>query len=120
MGISDSYKEYVIDQLGEVGSVTIKNMFGAAGIYFDGLIFGLIADDTLYFKVDDSNRSDYERTGMEPFKPFSDRSMIMPYYEVPVDILEDRELIADWASKALLASRNSKRKSGKGRLLCEE
>lgn len=120
MGINNSYKEYLIDQLGELGAVTIKNMFGGAGIYFEGFIFGLIADDTLYFKVDDSNRSDYERAGMEPFKPFSYRPMLMPYYEVPVDILEDRKQIADWASKALLVSRNSKRKSGKRRSQSEE
>jgi len=30
----------------------------------------------------------------------------MPYYEVPVDILENRELLAEWARKALIASRN--------------
>ncbi|WP_088188052.1 TfoX/Sxy family protein [Desulfosporosinus sp. FKA] len=119
MVISESFKEYVVDQLGKLGYVTVKKMFGGAGIYYDGLIFGLLADDTLYFKVDDSNKSDYIMAGMKPFKPFDDKSMVMPYYEVPVDILENREQLAEWALKSLLASRNNpakpkKRKPAKG------
>jgi DNA transformation protein len=58
MTVSESYKEYAVDQLGKLGFVTLKKMFGCAGIYYDGLIFGLLADDVLYFKVDDCNRSD--------------------------------------------------------------
>jgi Regulator of competence-specific genes len=116
MAVSESFKEYVVDQLGRLGYVTVKKMFGGAGIYYDGLIFGLLADDVLYFKVDDSNKLDYERAGMQPFKPFDDRPMLMPYYEVPVDIMENREQLAEWAIKALLASRNNNTRSKKPRL----
>ena len=56
MAVDESYKDYVVDQLGQLGFVTVKKMFGGAGIYYDGLIFGLLADDVLYFKVDDSNK----------------------------------------------------------------
>jgi DNA transformation protein len=115
MAISENFKEYVVDQLGKLGFVTVKKMFGGAGIYYDGLIFGLLADDVLYFKVDDSNRSDYEQAGMEPFQPFDDKPMVMQYYEVPVDILENRELLADWARKALSASKNRPAKPKKQR-----
>ena len=104
MAASENFKEYVLDQLRELESVTIKKMFGGYGIYADGLIFGLIADDILYFKVDDSNRSDYELAGTGPFKPFEDKPMLMPYYEVPVDILEDRTSLAGWSLKALRVS----------------
>lgn len=107
MAVSESYKDYVLDQLEPMGYVTIKKMFGGAGIYFDGLIFGLLADDVLYFKVDDSNRSDYEQAGMEQFKPFDDKPMVMPYYEVPIDVLEDRHTLLEWARKACLASKNN-------------
>ena len=116
MAISESYKEYVLEQLGKLGYVAVKKMFGGAGIYYEGLIFGLLADDVLYFKVDDSNKSDYERLGMEPFQPFDEKPMVMPYYEVPVDILENKELLADWARKSLLASRNKQAKPKKQRL----
>jgi DNA transformation protein len=76
-------------------------MFGGAGLYFDGLFFALVADDVLYFKVDDSNRSDYEAASMDPFCPFPDKPYAMQYYEVPIDVLENRDTLRDWAQKAL-------------------
>ena len=116
MAVSKNFKEYVVDQLGKLGYVTIKKMFGGAGIYYEGLIFGLLADDILYFKVDDSNKSDYLIAGMKSFKPFEDKPMVMPYYEVPVDILENREQLAEWAKKALIASVNNHTKPKKQKL----
>jgi DNA transformation protein and related proteins len=110
MAVSESYKEYVVDQLGKLGFATVKKMFGGAGIYYDGLIFGILADDILYFKVDDSNKSDYIMARMKPFKPFDDKPMLMPYYEVPVDILGNREQLAVWAMKSLLVYRNNSTK----------
>lgn len=107
MAVDEGYKDFVVDQLGKLGSVTVKKMFGGAGIYYDGLIFGLLGDDVLYFKVDDSNKSDYVRAGMEPFQPFDDKPLVMPYYEVPIDITENKELLADWAMKSLSVSRKS-------------
>lgn len=116
MAVSEGYKEYIVDQLGKLGYVTVKKMFGGAGIYNDGLIFGIIANDVLYFKVDDSNRSDYEGAGMKPFQPFDDKDTVMSYYEVPVDILENRESLADWARKSLFASINKSSKPKKRKL----
>lgn len=115
MAVDEGYKDYVVDQLGKLGFVTVKKMFGGAGIYYDGLIFGLLAGDILYFKVDDSNKLDYVRAGMEPFQPFDDKPMVMSYYEVPVDILENRELLAEWAKRALFASGNKLTKPKKPR-----
>jgi len=105
MVVSQSFADYIVDQLEQLGRITLRKMFGGAGIYFDGIIFGLLADDVLYFKVDNSNKSDYEQAGMEQFKPFAHKPMVMPYFEVPVEIVEDKELLADWARKALLVSK---------------
>ena len=116
MAVSESFKEYVVDQLGKLGYVTVKKMFGGVSIYYDGLIFGILANDVLYFKVDGSNKTDYVRAGMQPFKPFDDKPMVMPYYEVPVDILENREQLAEWARKSLIASRNNHAKPKKQKL----
>jgi len=37
------------------------------GVFLDGLMFGLIADSTLYFKVDEQTRENYTEKGFEPF-----------------------------------------------------
>ncbi len=104
MPVSDEYMTYVIDQLDAVGPVQARRMFGGAGLYLDGLFFALIADDVLYFKVDDSNRPDFEDAGMGPFRPFPDKSYVMQYYEVPIEVLENRDNLRDWAKKALLVA----------------
>ncbi|MHC4072053.1 MAG: TfoX/Sxy family protein, partial [Planctomycetota bacterium] len=96
MPVSEEYLTYVIDQLECIGPVQSRRMFGGAGLYFDGLFFALIADDVLYFKVDDSNRPDYEAEGMEAFRPFPEKGSVMQYYEVPIDVLENRETLRSW------------------------
>ncbi len=100
MPVNNSYRDYVLEQLAIAGSVTARKMFGGVGLYLDGLFFALIADDRLYFKVDDTNRSDYETVGMGPFQPYDDKPYTMQYYEVPVEILEDRIDLCIWAKKA--------------------
>ncbi|MFZ7101493.1 MAG: TfoX/Sxy family protein [Peptococcaceae bacterium] len=119
MAISEEFKDYVVDQLGQLGYLNVRKMFGGAGIYHEGLIFGLIADDVLYFKVDESNRGDYTGAGMEPFRPFAGKPMSMSYYEVPGEVLEDSRQLFAWACKACLVSQKAsaagkKRKKGHG------
>jgi DNA transformation protein len=104
MSVSDEYMTYVIDQLELVGHVQARRMFGGAGLYLDGLFFALIADDVLYFKVDDTNRPDFKATGMGPFRPFPDKPYVMQYYEAPVEVLENKDTLRDWAKKALLVA----------------
>ena len=109
MAVSAAYREYVLEQLGRVAPVTSRAMFGAVGIYSDGLFFALMDDDTRYFKVDDSNRPDFEAAGMEPFRPYGD-DRAMGYYEVPADVLEDPHRLREWAEKALAVARKAKKK----------
>jgi DNA transformation protein len=86
-------------------------MFGGVGIYADQLFFALIDDDTLYFKVDDSNRPDFERLGMKPFQPYGEGGEIMQYYQVPTDLLEDLETLRPWVEKAIaVAARKARRR----------
>jgi DNA transformation protein len=110
MPVSDEYLTYVLEQLGPVGPVTAKRMFGGAGIYVAGVMFALVADDVLYLKVDETNRDDFEEAGTGPFQPWPDKPMTMSYYEVPADVLEDRELLERWGRKALAAAGRSRKK----------
>ena len=58
---------------------------------------GIVAADTLYLKVDDTNRGQYEAAGMTLFKPYADRPTTMSYYPVPAAVLEDGDELAAWA-----------------------
>ncbi len=109
MAVSDEFLEYLKDQLSEL-QVTHRKMFGGAGLYRGGKIFGLVADDTVYLKVDDSNRIDYENEGSSRFKPFPDKEMYMQYYEIPPRVLEDSAEFSSWALISLKIPSSTKRK----------
>lgn len=110
MAVSGEYKAFVAEQLEPLGPVRIRNMFGGAGVYFDDLMFGLIAGETLFFKVDDRNRIDFEAEEMGPFvyEPPSGKSIAMSYYELPERLYDEPEELILWARRALDAALASK------------
>ena len=112
MRVSDGFLAFVLEQLARVESVRPRRMFGGVGLYAGDLFFGILAADTLYLKVDDSNRGQYEAEGMIAFRPYSDKPMTMSYYQVPVSILEDRDELRAWvqASVHVAASAAQRRK----------
>ena len=110
MAVSPEYREFVLEQLGRVAPVTSRAMFGGVGIYSEGFFFALLDDDTTYLKVDDSNRGDFERVGMGPFRPFGDDEHVMQYYELPADLLEDADALRPWMLKALDVARSARRR----------
>lgn len=116
--VSDDYREFVLEQLGRATPARLSHraMFGGVGIYGDGLFFALVADDVLYFKVDDTNRGDFEARGSGPFLPWGDPERPMQYYEVPAELLEDPPELGGWVERALDVARAAgARKRGRRR-----
>jgi DNA transformation protein len=111
MPLSDEFIDYIIDQLSAWGDVSARKMFGGAGLYCDGVMFGLIADDVAYLKVDDSNRKDFVKAGSSPFNPYPDKvkTTVMSYYEIPADVLENPDQLAEWAQRSLAVARKKKK-----------
>ena len=110
MAISDEFVEYILEQLSSWGEVSVRRMFGGAGLYRSGTMFAVIADDVAYLKVDDSNRDDFVRAGSAPFEPYPDKikTTIRTYYEIPADVLEDSAELAKWAERSWLIARKGK------------
>ncbi len=111
MGVSVSFRTYLLEQLGQIRPVTTRAMFGGLCFFAEGRAFALVADETLYFKVDDSNRPDFVAAGMGPFLPFGDPDKPMQYYELPIEVLEDSEQLASWMAKAIAVAAKVKPKS---------
>lgn len=102
---NSEYLEYVLEQLSGLPNVTSRRMFSGAGFYQDDVFFGLLFSDTLYLKVNDANRADYESRGMQRFKPYKDKPHLsFTYYEVPAEVLEDRDELLVWAQKSVRAA----------------
>ncbi|MCE8038463.1 TfoX/Sxy family protein [Halomonas sp. MCCC 1A11062] len=99
------YTDSLRDVFELFGPITARRMFGGHGIYHDGLMFALVADETLYLKVDAHNLDDFEREGLEPFEyDKGGRVVQMSYYQAPEELFEDRELAAVWARRSFEAS----------------
>ena len=95
----DSFREFVLDQLRGLGEVRCRGMFGGHGLYLGGTFFGIVYGGRLYFRTDAATRPAYAERGMSPFRP-NDRQTLTSYYEVPAEIVEDREQLAIWAHQA--------------------
>ena len=113
MAVQRQYLDYVLEQLGGLGAVRFRRMFGGVGLYSADLFFGLIDDDTLFFKTDESNAAPYQSRNMPRFMPPSDRPLgPFGYHQVPADIIEDAELLAAWARQSVaVAAASRARKS---------
>lgn len=99
MAVSDSFLNYVVDQLSDFGEFEVKKMFGGIGLFREKKMFGMIGGDVFRLKVDETNQADYEAKGMKPYH--SDKKKKgMPYWEVPAEVLEDRAALAEWAIKS--------------------
>jgi DNA transformation protein len=94
------YSDYVLEQLGELGPVTSRAMFGGHGLYLGDQFFGIVHRDRLYFKTDESSRGEYEALGSEPFRP-NERQTLRSFWEVPAEVVEDRETAVEWAREAV-------------------
>ena len=104
LGVSASFRSFVLDQLEEFGGVTPRSMFGGVGLYHRGLFFGIVAGDILYLKTDDRNRPEFAKAGGRPFTPYPNRSGTMSYYSVPIEVLESAPELARWARLAVAAA----------------
>jgi DNA transformation protein len=108
MTVSNDFLEYILDQLSGWGEVTARRMFGGAGLYRNDKMFGLVADDVAYLKVDETNKDRFLKAGSAPFKPYPDKPTTMSYYEIPPDILENPEELIAWSEESLSIQKKRK------------
>jgi len=102
MAVSEGFKDLIRDLLAEFGPITIRNMFGGAGIYADGVMFAILADDVLYLKADETSARAFREEGMEPFTYLTEGKapVAMSYFEVPPRLLDEPEELVAWAREA--------------------
>ncbi|MBI4245093.1 MAG: TfoX/Sxy family protein [Planctomycetes bacterium] len=100
--MDNSFKDYVLDQLCSVDGIDYRRMFGGYGIYQDGVFFGIIYKDCLYFKTTPESKPQYISRGMKPFVP-TPKQTLKTYYEVPADVIDDRKQLSEWALTAASA-----------------
>ena len=104
------FVDYLLELLVDFPDVAAKRMFGGYGLFRDGLMFGLVADSTLYFKVDAQNKPDFEARELEPFTyEAKGKPMQMSYCRAPEEVLDNAEEMLIWAEGAYGAALRSQK-----------
>ena len=107
MNVSPEYLNFVMEKMSPVGDIKSRAMFGGYGIFHEGLMFALISEDILYFKVNESNRDMYQKAHSKPF-PHG-----ISYWEVPTDVLEENARLHEWAKISMEIAREAAKKKRK-------
>ena len=102
-------REAISELFAQFGPVSVRRMFGGAGIWADGTMFGLVIRDVIYLKADDLIIPDFEREHMGPFVYATKNGSrsVRSYWRVPDRLYDDPEALAAWARRSLAAAHRS-------------
>lgn len=105
MANDDEFVAFVLDPLQLMGPVQARRMFGGAGLFLEGVMFALISERVLYFKVDAHSLADYEAEGLPAFEyPRGGKQIRLSYRQAPEQCMDDSEAMLDWANRAYAAA----------------
>lgn len=116
MSVSPEFKDFALELFHPLGDLKFKNMFGGAGIWCDGIMFVLIADEVLYLKADEALAADLEAEGSEPFnwtRPSDGKVMQMSYWQMPESAMDDPHEALEWGRRARDVAFAANAKKGK-------
>ncbi|PPE80016.1 hypothetical protein C3941_12690 [Kaistia algarum] len=96
-------REFLEELFEPVGRVAFRRMFGGLGIFRDGLMFGLVAGDTLHLKADERTHPDFETEGCEPFSyaTKTGKRTLTSYWRMPERLFDEPDEFRDWAMRAV-------------------
>jgi DNA transformation protein len=107
MVASDSFAEFLREQLASLGRLTMRRMFGKTGVFCDGVMLGMVTDNVLYFRVDEGNRAIFKEA--EAFPPLNyqsqGRMIDLSFWRVPERLFDEPDELVEWARAALAAAR---------------
>ena len=107
MVASDSFAEYLSDELAPLGRITMRRMFSKTGVFCDGLMFGMVTDNTLYFRVDDDNQAMFKEAASFPPLSYKKRGSLidLSFWRAPERLFDQPDELLAWAQIALAAAR---------------
>jgi DNA transformation protein len=106
MVASASFAEFLREQLAPLGRVTMRRMFGKTGVFCDGVMFGMVRDNTLYFRVDDHNRATFEEAESSPPLNYEKKgcTIDVSFWRAPERLFDEPDELVTWARAALAAA----------------
>jgi DNA transformation protein len=107
MVASASFAEFLREQLAPLGHVTLRRMFGKTGVFCNGLMLGMVTDNTLYFRVDEDNREAFKEAESSPPLNYAKqgRMIDLSFWRAPERLFDEPDELVAWARAALAAAR---------------
>jgi DNA transformation protein len=107
MVASDGFAEFLREQLAPLGRITMRRMFGKTGVFCEGLMFGMVKDDTLYLRVNDHNRVAFKEAATFPPLNYEKKgsSIDLSFWRAPERLFDEPDEFVLWAQAALVAAR---------------
>jgi DNA transformation protein len=106
MVASDSFAEFLREQFAPLGRITMRRMFGKTGVFCDGFMFGMVRDNTLYFRVDTDNRAAFREAESFPPLNYAKRggTIDLSFWRAPERLFDEPDELVTWAQAALAAA----------------
>ncbi len=107
MVASDAFAEFLREQLAPLGPITVRRMFGKSGVFCDGVMLGMVTENTLYLRVDELNRETFSEASAYPPLNYAKKggTIDLAFWRVPDRLFDEPEEFIIWAREALAAAR---------------
>lgn len=113
----DDFTEFLFDQLAPLGRITARRMFGKSGVFCDGVMLGMLADGTLFLRVDEHNRETFKEAALSPPLSYMKGGLTidLAFWRIPDRLIDEPDELVAWARAALGAARRVSAKRHKKR-----
>jgi len=107
MVATDSFAEFLREQLAPLGLVRMRRMFGKTGVFCDGLMLGMVQGDALYFRVDEDTREVFKEAESAPPLNYAKKGAMidLAFWRAPERLFDEPDELVEWARAALAAAR---------------
>ena len=115
MVASDSFAEFLREQLAPLGRVTLRRMFGKTGVFCDGVMLGMVTDNMLYLRVDEQNREAFKEAASSPPLNYEKKgsTIDLAFWRAPERLFDEPDELVEWARIAMAAARRVAAKRGR-------
>jgi DNA transformation protein len=106
MVASAAFAEFLREQMAPLGQIAMRRMFGKTGVFCEGVMFGMVRENTLYFRVDDQNRATFQEAESSPPLNYmkQGRTIDLAFWPVPERLMDEPDGLVAWARAALAAA----------------
>lgn len=109
MALTTEYRNFLQELVQDLGRVETRRLFGFDGLFHEGTIIGIVANERVYLKRERKTHGRFLDHDALPFRFRGNdgREIITSYFELPARLYDDPGAVAEWARAAFEAALRS-------------